>query len=95
MKGKLLTCLLTAPHANQSSLYLLVIILVPSRTTLPRYLISALDLTQIFNSNCGMPLKLLRVEYSIYNYRVWRTALPVRSAVFKPHTERGEFSKRP
>ncbi|KAJ5235462.1 uncharacterized protein N7469_004630 [Penicillium citrinum] len=27
---------------------------------------------------------------STYDHRVWRTGLPVRSAVLKPHTKRGQ-----
>ncbi|KAJ5084794.1 hypothetical protein NUU61_009373 [Penicillium alfredii] len=32
---------------------------------------------------------------STYDHRVWRTGLPVRSAVLKPHIVQGQFSKRP
>lgn len=32
---------------------------------------------------------------SIYDHRIWRTGLPVRSAVFNPITLRGQSSRRP
>jgi hypothetical protein len=35
------------------------------------------------------------VSFGTYDHRVWRTGLPVRSAVLKPHSERGQKLSEP
>ncbi|KAJ5138767.1 uncharacterized protein N7515_003615 [Penicillium bovifimosum] len=37
------------------------------------------------SSNSLLNINLLTIMFSTYDHRVWKTGLPVRSAVLKPH----------
>ncbi|KAJ5120629.1 uncharacterized protein N7515_010017 [Penicillium bovifimosum] len=44
---------------------------------------------------CETNIILFNTETGTYDHRVWKTGLPVRSAVLKPIIVRGQFSMRP
>jgi hypothetical protein len=49
--------------------------------------------SMLFFPFCGLDINFNSFLYVTYDHRVWKTGLPVRSAVLKSHIERSQILK--